>query len=314
MRTSKEISKDLDEAYNQKALLRVALGKEKVTSSYQMMESLKEVNKEIDNLHRELIEATKKESINAPASAQDSLVTNELKRHLDYSGKKSKFQVLIKKWDNLNEKADSFMLKYGTLVATIIAIVILVVFIFIVKEPVVTEIETTTAEETTAVIEAKETEVTTLEEETIGTELIPTEYIASPLPGDLTQLPIPEDYRIAVSEADIDLMARVVMSEASNEPYDCKVAIAETIINRVLAVDKFGDTVKDVVYQKDQYSTQNNGAPNNECYQAVYEALCEQKHPSDMYYFRTGHYHYWAHKYCKIGSTYFSTESEPVEQ
>ena len=121
-------------------------------------------------------------------------------------------------------------------------------------------------------------------------------------------------YRINVTADDVALMARVVMSEASIESYDCKVAIAEVIINRVMS-DKFPDTVQEVINQKKQFSTRDNGEVNAECYAAVYEALQYQRHPGDMYYFRANKYHdNYGQKYMRIDNTYFSVEDRTAKE
>lgn len=51
-----------------------------------------------------------------------------------------------------------------------------------------------------------------------------------------------------ISEADKDLMARLVHAEAEGEPYAGKVAVATVILNRVSSPD-FPNTVKEVIYQ-----------------------------------------------------------------
>lgn len=51
-----------------------------------------------------------------------------------------------------------------------------------------------------------------------------------------------------ISEADKDLMARLVHAEAEGEPYAGKVAVATVILNRVASPD-FPNTVKEVIYQ-----------------------------------------------------------------
>jgi N-acetylmuramoyl-L-alanine amidase len=134
------------------------------------------------------------------------------------------------------------------------------------------------------------TEVTTTE---VVTETVQTETTAQPTT------------RIKVTEVDVNLMARVVMSESGNQPQAGKIAVAETIINRVLS-DEFPNTVYEVVYEPSQYSTADNGEPTVECYEAVYTALREQTHPSNMYYFRGGYYHSWATDYIQIKDHYFS--------
>lgn len=137
------------------------------------------------------------------------------------------------------------------------------------------------------------TEVTETTTEPETTEVITTEPVTT------------VNYRIPITDNEIELLVRVVMSEASTEPYAGKVAVAETVINRVLS-NKYADNVTDVIKQSGQYYTGNNGKPTEECYNAVYEALTTQTHPLNMYYFRAGYYHDWATDYMKIGNHYFS--------
>lgn len=112
-----------------------------------------------------------------------------------------------------------------------------------------------------------------------------------------------------VTQEDIDLMARCVMSEASVLPLDGKTAVAATIINRFYS-DKFPNNIEAIITAPKQYSTQDNGDPDAECYEAVDTALRYDCFPPDMYYFRAGHYHTFGYPYCQIGNTYFSTETE----
>ena len=122
----------------------------------------------------------------------------------------------------------------------------------------------------------------------------------------------PEPIVIAYAEftqEDIDLMARVVMSEASLLPFDGKQAIAQTIVNRVRS-DKFPDNVADVIYQYNQYSTAYNGDVTDECYDAVQMAIDYKAFPDDLFYFRQDQYHSFGYPYMKIKNTYFSTGSE----
>lgn len=126
------------------------------------------------------------------------------------------------------------------------------------------------------------------------------------------QQPIVEEveevkYLIDVTEDDIALMARVVMSEVGSKVFDCKHAVAQTIVNRVRS-GIWGSTVSEVVYWKNQYSTQDNGEPNAECHDAVMQALTYEAFPSDMYYFREDHYHTFGNPYMHLDGTYFSTE------
>lgn len=107
------------------------------------------------------------------------------------------------------------------------------------------------------------------------------------------------------SDHEIDLMARVVMSEASilNE-YDGlgKQAVAEVIINRA---NYYGHSIEETINYG--LSTQDNGDPTEECYEAVRRAIEDNIFPDDMLYFRTDYYHTFAKDYIQIGNTYFST-------
>lgn len=114
-------------------------------------------------------------------------------------------------------------------------------------------------------------------------------------------------YRIDVTQQDIDLMARVVMSESSICDIDAKYAVAVTIVNRVMS-DKFPNTVYEVVYQGNQYSTQDNGEPDAECYTVVEWALTYEAFPKDMYYFCSTGYHNFGKAFSKNDKLYFSTE------
>lgn len=110
------------------------------------------------------------------------------------------------------------------------------------------------------------------------------------------------------TQEEIDLLARVVMSEASIEPYECKVAVAKTVLNRVVS-EHYPDSVAEVVNAPYQFSTADNGTPNAECYKAVFNAIDYPNcFPNDMVYFRTDYYHDYGFPYAKIGKTCFSTK------
>lgn len=115
------------------------------------------------------------------------------------------------------------------------------------------------------------------------------------------------DYRLHITDEERDLVARVVMSEASLLPIEGKQAVAQTIVNRFFS-DKFPNNIEAVCLQPNQYSTADNGDPDAECYEAVDAALTYIAFPENMYYFRTGYYHEFAEDYCQIGNTYFSCE------
>jgi spore germination cell wall hydrolase CwlJ-like protein len=103
------------------------------------------------------------------------------------------------------------------------------------------------------------------------------------------------------------MIARVTMSEASTQAFEVQVAVAQTVINR-LHSGIFGSDIRDIVYSEDQFSTADNGEPNEQVLLAVKEAIMSMPYPSNMYYFRQWYYHSWAVDYKKIGDLYFSLE------
>lgn len=120
--------------------------------------------------------------------------------------------------------------------------------------------------------------------------------------------PQPE-YVIEVSDADIDLMARVVMSESSILSDEGKQAVAETIVNRVKS-DLYPNSVAGVIYQPNAYSTAWNGDPTPECYQAVKRALTNPVFGDNMVFICSDGYHPCGYPYMKIGQMYFSTTED----
>ena len=149
--------------------------------------------------------------------------------------------------------------------------------------------------------------------------LISAAYISLKLPEDVEPKEYYGKYEMIVTggeyfcmmdQEDVDLLARVVMSEAGGESMECKEAVATVVLNRLASPD-YPMTIHDVVYQKNAFSTHNNGAPTQDCYTAVFSALVwfgsdNEILPRSIYYFRAGHYHKWALDYKKIGALYFS--------
>lgn len=120
------------------------------------------------------------------------------------------------------------------------------------------------------------------------------------------------DYRILLNKEEKELLCRTVYCESGNQSIEAQEMVALTILNR-LESDKFPDTLHDVIYQKNQYevttwSEFENYGWTEQVEQAVENALKENNHPSDMYYFRNGYYHSFGVPYLKSGDLYFSTE------
>ena len=56
-----------------------------------------------------------------------------------------------------------------------------------------------------------------------------------------------------VDAKSVECMAKVVLHEAANQPREGKIAVAQTLVNRLKAGGRFGDSICGVVNQKGQY-------------------------------------------------------------
>ena len=56
-----------------------------------------------------------------------------------------------------------------------------------------------------------------------------------------------------VDAKSVECMAKVVLHEAANQPREGKIAVAQTLVNRMKAGGRFGDSICEVVNQKGQY-------------------------------------------------------------
>ncbi|MBU5671235.1 cell wall hydrolase [Paenibacillus brevis] len=94
----------------------------------------------------------------------------------------------------------------------------------------------------------------------------------------------------ALVDEELLLLQKIVMAEAEGEPYEGKIAVTNVILNRLRSAN-FPDTIKEVIYQKSQFSPVHNGRLNRvtadeETIAAVNEALNGRKEVTDdTYYF-----------------------------
>lgn len=117
-----------------------------------------------------------------------------------------------------------------------------------------------------------------------------------------------------LTQDDIDIMARCVMSEAGGQSDECKEAVATTILNRWIS-PRYSNSILEII--EDAYSTADNGTVTDSCYLAVYSAIAWWGSdyavlPKQAYYFRSGHYHTWALDYRQIDDLYFSVPKDAV--
>lgn len=84
------------------------------------------------------------------------------------------------------------------------------------------------------------------------------------------------DQRVSFTAQEMDLFQRIIMAEASGEPYEGKVAVGAVIINRIKS-PYFPDTLREVIYAQGQFEPVANGAlynePNRDSVRASHDAL-----------------------------------------
>ena len=175
-------------------------------------------------------------------------------------------------------------------------------------------VEETLAEETLTVMEVVE-EISEMDESSVMSVEADASAMEEEISSDMEEkvsqknIPLPQ-WRIQITNEQLDLLERCVMAEGGGESYECQVAIACVIINRVIS-DKYPDSVDGVIKQKGQFSTWpkmiKRMVATNEVKQAVREALTSEAIPENVLYFRASRYHKWGSRYCRIDNTYFST-------
>ena len=104
------------------------------------------------------------------------------------------------------------------------------------------------------------------------------------------------------------LLAALIYCEAGNQPYEGKVAVGAVVMNRV-ASGRFPNTIKEVIYQRGQFTPAMTGKLDRiiasgripaSCYEAAREALSGVSTVGIALFFNTGHGAF------KLGDHYFS--------
>ena len=116
---------------------------------------------------------------------------------------------------------------------------------------------------------------------------------------------------IVLDRFEMDLLRTTVYCEAGNQDLETQVMVALTVLNRLNS--GYAEDIRGVIYQDGAYavtkwSNFENRGWTEQVAKAVDIALSENKHPSDMYYFRTDYYHKFADRYMKSDDLYFSTQ------
>ena len=119
-----------------------------------------------------------------------------------------------------------------------------------------------------------------------------------------------EGDRVFISDKEIELIERIVMSEARGESNEAQEAVATVILNR-WQDGSFGETIADVCFASGQFAAPWDDEISMSVNLAVknaivyYNTYCQDL-PSQILYFRSDHYHTFGTPYISMGNLYFS--------
>ena len=119
-----------------------------------------------------------------------------------------------------------------------------------------------------------------------------------------------EANKLRLSDDDVELIAKVTWLESGGECEKTQRLVIDSILNRYDS-KYFPDTIRKVVYQKNQYSVVsyskfNSVTPRERIYELIEEELRNRTN-DEVLYFRTNHYHRFGTPLFSIDNVYFST-------
>ena len=122
-------------------------------------------------------------------------------------------------------------------------------------------------------------------------------------------------YKYDISQEDMDLIYRVVMSEAGGDGVLSQKGVVTVILNRLFS-PRYPDSIPEII--DGQFSTADNGEPTEQVRRSVNIAIIEYgtKHqilPYQCYYFRAWDYHTFGIPYARLGNNYFSLSEEATD-
>ena len=126
-----------------------------------------------------------------------------------------------------------------------------------------------------------------------------------------------DDRMYFLTDEEIELICRCVMSEAGGESPLVQEAVATVIFNRYFS-PKFPNTFEEIL-APGQFSLHDNGEITDEVRLSVSRAIVFYSSPGgttlpyNCYYFRADHYHSFGIPYTHIGNTYFSLSEEATD-
>lgn len=139
-----------------------------------------------------------------------------------------------------------------------------------------------------------------------------TQIISEEQPVEIDEEPIVEEHmeEEILSREEIELLALVTMAEAEGESDLGKRLVIDTVLNRV-DHDRFPDSVHEVIYQKNQFTSMTNGRVDR-CY--VREDICQlvkeelrSRTNRDVVFFTAGNYGNYGTPMFQEGNHYFAS-------
>jgi hypothetical protein len=164
---------------------------------------------------------------------------------------------------------------------------------------------------------------TTVQGTTIPETTDPETTLSDTTVPEITAPPEPEPY-IVLTESERLILATLLRLECGGCTYECQMAVASVVLNRMDVWDK---TLREVVFGKNAFSparliSKKTGKsyynPSKDgmykiCWQVV-DDICANGPtvPRCVIYFRSKRYHSWAPEYAKIDLLYFSYDKRYV--
>lgn len=112
-----------------------------------------------------------------------------------------------------------------------------------------------------------------------------------------------------LTQDEINLISRVTMAEAEDEPWEGKIYVIDTILNRVDS-KKFPNTVNGVIYQTSQFTSMWNGRYNrcsiNHDLDNIIKEEYKSRSNSDIIFFTADQYGQYGKPSFRVGNHYFS--------
>lgn len=137
--------------------------------------------------------------------------------------------------------------------------------------------------------------------------------LSVPEKEDLFKPEVDEDLYLYLTPEEKRILATLIRLECGGSSYDCQMAVASVIINRM---NYWGQSLRTVVFAKNQFSpsrlinyeTGSSNYPPSAKHWQVVEDICKNGPTLPYYvmYFRGGRFHSWGVPYKRIDSTYFS--------